>query len=89
ALMRLYDRQGRQALALKQYRLCRTALQRELGVSPEAETEALHQQILRARRQSSAAPSAVPPSVPPAVPPMVQSMVPPMAPTAPAARDAP
>lgn len=58
ALMRLYDRQGRQALALKQYRLCRIALQRELGVSPEAETEALHQQILRARRQ----PSPVPPA---------------------------
>lgn len=54
ALMRLYDRQGRQALALKQYRLCRLALQRELGVSPEAETEALHQAILRARRQTSA-----------------------------------
>ncbi len=32
ALMRLYDRQGRQALALKQDRLCRIALQRELGV---------------------------------------------------------
>ncbi len=58
ALMRLYDRQGRQALALKQYRLCRIALQRELGVSPEAETEALHQQILRARRQASPVPAA-------------------------------
>lgn len=60
ALMRLYDRQGRQALALKQYRLCRTALQRELGVSPEAETEALHQRILRARRQSATVPPTVP-----------------------------
>lgn len=50
ALMRLYDRQGRQALALKQYRLCRMALTRELGVGPEPETEALHQAILRARR---------------------------------------
>ncbi|MEM5432078.1 BTAD domain-containing putative transcriptional regulator [Cupriavidus oxalaticus] len=51
ALIRLYERQGRQALALKQYRLCRAALQRELGVSPEPETDALYQAILRARRE--------------------------------------
>ncbi|WP_042885725.1 BTAD domain-containing putative transcriptional regulator [Cupriavidus necator] len=51
ALIRLYERQGRQALALKQYRLCRAALQRELGVSPEPETEALYQAMLRARRE--------------------------------------
>ncbi|WP_439671551.1 putative ATPase [Cupriavidus necator] len=50
-LIRLYERQGRQALALKQYRLCRAALQRELGVSPEPETEALYQAMLRARRE--------------------------------------
>ncbi|MBP0639842.1 BTAD domain-containing putative transcriptional regulator [Cupriavidus sp. AcVe19-6a] len=50
-LIRLYERQGRQALALKQYRLCRAALQRELRVSPEPETEALYQAILRARRE--------------------------------------
>ncbi|QRQ89021.1 BTAD domain-containing putative transcriptional regulator [Cupriavidus oxalaticus] len=54
ALIRLYERQGRQALALKQYRLCRAALQRELGVSPEPETEALYQAILRARREPAA-----------------------------------
>ncbi len=51
ALIRLYERQGRQALALKQYRLCRAALQLELGVSPEPETEALYQAMLRARRE--------------------------------------
>lgn len=51
ALMRLYERQGRLAVALRQYRLCRAALQRELGVSPEAETEALYQSLLRARRE--------------------------------------
>lgn len=54
SLMRLYDKQGRQALALKQYRLCHGALQRELGVSPEPETEALHRAILRARRAEPA-----------------------------------
>lgn len=56
SLMRLYDKQGRQALALKQYRLCHGALQRELGVSPEPETEALHRAILRARRGAPAPP---------------------------------
>ena len=49
-LMALYDRQGRQAAALKQYRLCRAILQRELGVSPEAKTEELYRRILRERR---------------------------------------
>ena len=59
SLMRAYAQQGRQALALRQYRLCRTALLRELGVSPEAETEALYQSILRARRQPSPGTSGV------------------------------
>ena len=49
-LMTLYDRQGRQAAALKQYRLCRAILQRELGISPEATTEDLYRRILRERR---------------------------------------
>lgn len=61
-LMRLYDRQGRQALALKQYRLCRFALQRELGVNPEPATEALHRAILHARRQAAPEPPASPAS---------------------------
>lgn len=39
ALMRIYAEQGQTALALKQYQLCRDALQSELGVRPEAETE--------------------------------------------------
>jgi DNA-binding SARP family transcriptional activator len=54
ALMRLYDRQGRQAAAIKQYRLCRAVLQRELGVSPEPQTDALHQAMLRERRAAGA-----------------------------------
>jgi len=51
-LMVLYERQGRQSAALKQYRLCRAILQRELGVSPEATTEELYRRILRERRVS-------------------------------------
>src|SRR4029453_12359324 len=41
ALMQIYTAQGQTALALKQYQLCRDALQHELGVRPEAETERL------------------------------------------------
>jgi DNA-binding SARP family transcriptional activator len=50
ALMRLFGRQGRRAEALRQYRLCVDALQRELGVEPQAETRRLYQEIVRAER---------------------------------------
>lgn len=61
SLMHLYARQGRTADALRQYALCREALKRELGVSPEAETERLHREILtRRRRDPTLAPSAEP-----------------------------
>jgi TolB-like protein/Tfp pilus assembly protein PilF len=49
ALMRIYADQGQTALALKQYRLCRDALQGELGVKPEAETERLYKAIQEKR----------------------------------------
>jgi len=49
ALMRNYADRGHAALALKQYQLCRDALQAELGVRPEVETERLYQSI-KARR---------------------------------------
>ncbi len=52
ALMRLHLRLGRPAAALKQYRGCRDVLQRELGVMPEPETDALYRTILRQRRES-------------------------------------
>lgn len=48
SLMGLYVKSGRRGSALRQYQLCVSALQRELGVEPEAETKALYQQILRA-----------------------------------------
>ena len=47
ALMRLYARQGRRGAALKQYQVCVSALQRELGTEPEAETKQLYQALLR------------------------------------------
>lgn len=55
ALMRAYSAQGRLSLALKQYDICREALQRELAVPPEAETRTLFQE-LRARRVASNGP---------------------------------
>ncbi|TGU37038.1 alpha/beta hydrolase, partial [bacterium M00.F.Ca.ET.152.01.1.1] len=54
ALMRSYAAQGRVNLALKQYELCRDALQRELRLMPEAETRNLYEE-LRARRTASPA----------------------------------
>ncbi|MBV2138342.1 MAG: AAA family ATPase [Candidatus Thiodiazotropha sp. (ex Ctena orbiculata)] len=48
-LMQLYTRLNRPADALRQYRRCRRLLMRELGVSPEPETEQLHEQIVRQR----------------------------------------
>ncbi|MES9991818.1 MAG: BTAD domain-containing putative transcriptional regulator [Candidatus Thiodiazotropha sp.] len=51
-LMQLYTRLNRPADALRQYRRCRRLLMRELGVSPEAETEQLHRQILRQRKDT-------------------------------------
>jgi DNA-binding SARP family transcriptional activator/predicted ATPase len=49
ALMRLYAQLGRRAAALRQYQVCVGALQRELGVEPEATTKQLYQEILRQR----------------------------------------
>lgn len=56
ALMDLYLKSGRRGSALRQYQLCVSALQRELGVEPEPDTKALYQEILRAplRRPSNA-----------------------------------
>ena len=47
-LMRLFERQGRRGDALRQYRLCVDALQRELGLEPRPETRRLYQDIVRA-----------------------------------------
>ena len=49
ALMQIYVAQGQTALALKQYQLCRDALQSDLGVGPEADTERLYRSIQEKR----------------------------------------
>ena len=49
ALMRLYADLGRRGAALRQYQQCVSALQRELGTEPDAETKALYETILRTR----------------------------------------
>ena len=48
ALMRMLFRQGERGEALKLYGICCGALQRELGVAPDALTEALYRDILTA-----------------------------------------
>jgi TolB-like protein/Tfp pilus assembly protein PilF len=45
ALMRAYARAGRRGEALRQYKNCTETLQRELGVTPDAETQALAAEI--------------------------------------------
>jgi TolB-like protein len=45
ALMSLYARQGKRSEALRQYRLCCEALMRDLGVRPDAATEALYRDL--------------------------------------------
>jgi DNA-binding SARP family transcriptional activator len=50
ALMRAFARQGRLGAASRQYRLCATTLQRELGVEPDVDTRTLHEQLLHDRR---------------------------------------
>ncbi len=50
-LMRLYAAQGRPDAALVQYERCERELSKELGVRPEAETEALARSIRAQRRE--------------------------------------
>ncbi len=49
ALMELYSKQGRYALALRQYQTCCDVLARELNIEPEPRTTALYREI-RAQR---------------------------------------
>ncbi len=57
-LMRLYARQGRRGAALKQYQVCVSALQRELGTKPEAETRQVYQELLMRSAEMEEAPDA-------------------------------
>src|SRR4030095_8839020 len=58
ALMRLHVRQGERAEALKLYAVCREALKRDLGVTPDASTEELYRDILTDRLSPSSGPPA-------------------------------
>jgi DNA-binding SARP family transcriptional activator len=49
-LMRCYAQQGRRADALRQYDLCRTVLRKQVGATPEGETETLQREIRRMLR---------------------------------------
>ena len=53
ALIRAYARAGRRPEALRQYRTCAEILKRELGVAPDAETQALANEIAQLGRYSS------------------------------------
>lgn len=44
-LMRMYQKNGQRALAMRQFERCRELLSRELGVTPLEETEMLYRQI--------------------------------------------
>ncbi len=60
ALMRIYTRQGRSALALAQYRGLADLLRREMGVTPEAETQRLYGELQAFRRHRDSEPVAPP-----------------------------
>jgi len=55
ALMRLYMQSGDLVNALQQYETCAKVLKRELRIEPDAETKALHREIMALRARTSAA----------------------------------
>ncbi|MBL8267108.1 MAG: AAA family ATPase, partial [Steroidobacter sp.] len=55
-IMELQARRNSYAEALRQYRVCRDVLRRELDVSPEAATEQLYRELMRKRRAAVAEP---------------------------------
>jgi TolB-like protein/two-component SAPR family response regulator len=64
ALMRIYAAQGRHDAALAQYERCRAELSSQIGVSPEAETEALVKSIRASRREGATKTQAQPSPAP-------------------------
>jgi DNA-binding SARP family transcriptional activator/Flp pilus assembly protein TadD len=72
-LMRLYYAAGNRSAALRQYEICKEILERELDISPLAETTELYEQILRQEL-------AVPPKVEVVRGPPPPEMEPPLAP---------
>ncbi|HWK50952.1 MAG TPA: BTAD domain-containing putative transcriptional regulator [Steroidobacter sp.] len=56
-IMELQAKRNSYAEALRQYRVCRDVLRRELDVSPEAATEQLYRELMRKRRAAVVEPS--------------------------------
>jgi DNA-binding SARP family transcriptional activator len=54
ALMRLYMQSGDLVNALQQYETCAKVLKRELRIDPDAETKALHREIMQLRAKATA-----------------------------------
>jgi DNA-binding SARP family transcriptional activator len=52
-MMELHARRGTYAEALRQYRVCKEALRRELDVAPEPATEQLYRDLMRRRRANA------------------------------------
>lgn len=65
SLMRLFSLAGDRTGALRQYRLCATALLDELGVEPSQRTKRLHEQVLQEQWLPAPAPDPLP-ALPPA-----------------------
>jgi len=72
ALMRLYAESGDRAMALKQYEACRAVLRADLGIEPEAETQALYDNLRKGAPSPQTAEGALladePADAPPALP---------------------
>lgn len=56
-VMELQAKRNSYAEALRQYRVCRDVLRRELDISPEAATEQLYRELMRKRRAAVAEPA--------------------------------
>src|SRR5246127_1881348 len=56
ALMRAYAHAGRRGEALRQYKSCAETLKRELGVAPDAETQALAHELARSGSSAETSP---------------------------------
>jgi predicted ATPase/DNA-binding SARP family transcriptional activator len=63
SLMRIYVEAGSRDKALRQYRICRELMERDLGVEPSEETEHLHREILEGRLRGPT-PAAPPTNLP-------------------------
>ncbi len=73
-LMLLYEESGNRHEALRQYDLCRQALERDLDAEPEAETEALRDQIVANKIQKRVKKSGRPDVFHGGIPPLQQEV---------------